>query len=142
MKKVIITVKGIQVSADLPAENMELITEGEYTCENGSGHFTYEETAITGMEGTTTRFDFTPDEVIITRQGSVSSRMVFVVGKKNVFLYQTPYGSMTMGIDTHVIKNTLKPNGGGLKIDYTLTFDRVTTTKNRFMVKIREQAVE
>jgi len=142
MKKVIITVKGIQVSADMPAENMELTTEGLYSYENGCGSFTYEETAITGMAGTTTRFDITPGEVVITREGTVSSRMVFVEGKKNVFLYQTPYGAMTMGIDTHAIKNTLKPHGGGLKIDYTLIFDRVMSTRNRFIVKIREQAVE
>ena len=142
MKNVIITVEGIQVQADAPEDNVQLITEGEYTCSDGCGHFTYEETEITGMEGTSTSFDFTPDEVIISREGTVRNRMVFVQGKKNVFLYETPYGAMTMGIDTHSITSTLGPTGGQLDIDYTLSFDQVMVSRNRFIVKIKEQVAE
>ena len=141
MKHVIITVKGIQITADEPATDMELVTEGEYTYENGTGWFTYEETEITGMEGTTTRFDFTPGEAVITREGSVSSRMIFMEGKRNVFLYNTPWGSMTMGIDTHKIENSLTAQGGEIEIDYTLSFDRAPISRNRFSVKIKEQVV-
>ena len=141
MKKVLITVRGIQVTADEPAADMELVTEGEYTYENGSGFFTYEETEITGMEGTTTRFDFSPTEAVITREGSVSSKMVFMEGKRNVFLYNTPWGSMTMGIDTHKIENSLTEQGGNIEIDYTLSFDRAPISRNRFSVKIKEQVV-
>lgn len=141
MKHVIITVKGIQVTADEPATDMELVTEGEYTYENGTGYFTYKETEITGMEGTDTRFDFAPGEAVITRKGTVSSRMVFVEGKRNVFLYNTPWGSMTMGIDTHKIENSLTQQGGSIEIDYTLSFDRAPISRNRFSVKIKEQVV-
>ena len=142
MKKVIITVNGIQITADEPADNMELITEGEFTFDDGVGYFTYEETEITGMPGTTTRFDFSSHEAVITREGTVSSRMIFIEGKKNVFLYNTPYGSMTMGIDTHKIENKLTEHGGTIDIDYTLSFDRAVVSRNRFNVKIKEQAVE
>ena len=142
MKNVIITVEGIQVLADAPEDNVQLITEGEYTYSDGCGHFTYEETEITGMEGTSTSFDFTPEEVIISREGTVRNRMVFVQGKKNVFLYETPYGAMTMGIDTHSITSTLGPTGGQLDIDYTLSFDQVMVSRNRFIVKIKEQVAE
>ena len=136
MKKVIITVNGIQITADEPATDMELITEGEYTFADGVGFFTYEESEITGMLGTTTRFDFAPNEA------TVSSKMVFVEGKMNVFLYNTPYGSMTMGIDTHKIENKLTAQGGSINIDYTLSFDRAVVSRNRFSVKIKEQAGE
>lgn len=142
MKHVIITVKGIQVTVDAPEDNMELITEGEYSFDDGIGWFVYEETQITGMEGTTTRFDFSPNEVVITREGTVTSRMVFVQGKKNVFLYETPYGAMTMGIDTHSIVSGLGANGGELEIDYTLSYDQMMVSRNRFIVKIKEQVAE
>ena len=141
MKHVLITVRGIQITADEPATDMELVTEGEYTYDNGTGWFTYEETEITGMEGTTTRFDFSPTEAVITREGSVSSKMVFMEGKLNVFLYNTPWGSMTMGIDTHKIDNDLNEHGGSIEIDYTLSFDRAPLSRNRFSVKIKEQVV-
>lgn len=141
MKKVLITVRGIQITADEPAADMELVTEGEYTYDNGTGYFIYEETEITGMEGTTTRFDFSPTEAVITREGTVSSKMVFVEGKRNVFLYNTPWGSMTMDIDTHKIENAMTPTGGSIDIDYTLSFDRAVVSRNRFSVKIKEQVV-
>ena len=42
MKNVIITVRGIQITADEPAADMELVTEGKYTFDNGTGYFVYE----------------------------------------------------------------------------------------------------
>lgn len=140
-KKVIITVKGTQALDEQGSEDIELITEGEYTYRNGTGHFSYEESEITGMEGTTTEFHFSPAEVTITRKGSISSKMIFVEGKQNVFLYETPFGSATLGIDTRKITNTLTEHGGELDIDYALHFDRMMVSQNRFLVKIKEQAV-
>ena len=139
-KKVIITVKGTQNIEEVGDDDVELMTVGEYTYENGSGSFWYQESEITGMEGTTTKFTFTPEEVVIAREGTFTSRMVFVEGKKNIFLYDTPFGSTTMGIDTHKIHNSLTEKGGVLDIDYTLQVDRVMVSRNRFTVKIKEQA--
>lgn len=140
-KKVIITVKGSQYVENAGDDDIELMTTGEYTYENGSGSFWYQETEVTGMEGTVTKFTFSPEEVVIAREGSFASRMVFVEGKKNIFLYETPYGSATMGIDTHSIRNSLTEKGGVLDIDYTLQVERTVVSRNRFIVKIKEQAV-
>lgn len=140
-KKVIITVKGTQALDEQGSEDIELITEGEYTYRNGAGHFSYEESEITGMEGTTTEFHFSPAEVTITRKGTVTSKMVFIEGRQNLFLYETPFGSATLGVDTRKITNTLTEHGGELDIDYSLHFDRMMVSQNRFLVKIKEQAV-
>lgn len=141
VKKVIITVKGTQTLDEHGDEDIELITEGEYSYQDGAGRFSYEESEITGMEGTTTEFSFSPAEVTITRKGTVSSKMIFIEGRQNVFLYETPYGSATLGIDTRKITNTLTEHGGVLDIDYALHFDRMMISQNRFLVKIKEQAV-
>lgn len=140
-KKVLITVSGFQRLEGQEQDDIELITEGEYSYRNGRGMLRYEESEITGMAGTTTQFSFTPDEVVISRKGTTNSRMAFVEGRPNVFLYNTPYGSMTIGVDTHKISNRLDEHGGELEIDYTLQFDRVMSSRNRFAVKIKEQAV-
>lgn len=142
MKKVMITVNGIQITADEPATDMELVTEGEYSFADGGGFFVYQESELTGMEGTTTRFEFSPGQAVIIREGTVSSRMEFAEGKPNLFLYNTPWGSMSMGINTHKIQSSLTEQGGSIEIDYTLTFERSELSRNRFSVKIKEQAVE
>ena len=135
-KKVIITVSGTQCLEDQEQEDIELMTEGAYEYAGDT------ESEITGMEGTTTEFQFSPAEVVISRKGTFASRMVFVEGRKNVFLYETPYGSATLGVDTHKITNKLGEHGGELNIDYTLQLDRMMVSRNRFLVKIKEQAVE
>ena len=141
-KKVIITVSVTQCLDDQEQEDIELMTEGAYEYAGDTGSFRYEESEITGMEGTTTEFQFSPAEVVISRKGTFASRMVFVEGRKNVFLYETPYGSATLGVDTHKITNKLGEHGGELNIDYTLQLDRMMVSRNRFLVKIKEQAVE
>ena len=140
-KKVIISVKGTQAMEDVESEDVELITEGEYSYRNGRGTFRYEESEMTGMDGTTTVFKFSPEEVVISREGTVSSRMVFVEGRRNIFLYETPFGSATIGIDTHKITNTLNEQGGELNIAYSLYFEQMLVARNQFLVKIKEQAV-
>ena len=56
-------------------DQMELMTEGlmEIT-RNGSLALTYEESTLTGMEGTTTVFEVDGPRVILRRVGSVSKR--------------------------------------------------------------------
>ena len=141
-KKVIITVSGTQCLEDQEQEDIELRTEGAYEYAGDTGSFRYDESEITGREGTTTEFQFSPAEVVISRKGTFASRMVFVEGRKNVFLYETPYGSATLGVDTHKLTNKLGEHGGELNIDYTLQLDRMMVSRNRFLVKIKEQAVE
>lgn len=140
-KKVIITVSGSQRIEDQEQEDIELVTEGSYDYAGDTGSFRYEESEVTGMEGTTTEFHVSPTEVVISRKGTFASRMVFVEGRKNVFLYETPYGSATLGVDTHKITNRLGEHGGELNIDYSLQVDRMMVSRNRFFVKIKEQAV-
>ena len=67
--------------------------------------------------------------------------MVFVEGRRNIFLYETPFGSATIGIDTHKITNTLNEQGGELNIAYSLYFEQMLVSRNQFLVKIKEQAV-
>lgn len=58
----------------------------------------YMESAVTGMEGTRTSMTIFPEQVVLDRAGSITSRMVFKEGLKNSFLYDTPYGTATMGV--------------------------------------------
>ena len=79
--------------------------------------------------------------MVISREVSVFFLMVFGEGKRKIGVYETPFGSATIGIDTHKITNTLNEQGGELNIDYSLHFDRMMVSRNQFLVKIKEQAV-
>ncbi len=100
MKDVIISITGTQYSTQDADEAVELVTDGKYCFKDGHGKLMYTESALTGMEGTETSFLISPGKVILSREGTLTSRMVFREGTKNTFLYDTPYGSTTMGLDT------------------------------------------
>lgn len=141
MKEVIISIKGIQdpgLEVAAGGDPIELITGGQYSHRGNETIFSYMETEMTGMEGTKTTFSVKPDMVILTREGTTSSKMVFEQGKKHVFLYETPYGATSMGVDTHRIRTGIDDVGGDIEIEYTLDVDNRVVSQNSFLINIRE----
>ena len=141
MKNVIISITGAQNLSQIkqPEDVIELITEGEYKFEGDGGELSYMESELTGMEGTKTSLIFSPTEIVLSREGTLTSRMVFKEGIKNTFLYDTPYGSATMGLDTRKIRTNFGPRGGDMEIDYVIDFDNLQVGRNKFRVTVREQ---
>ena len=141
MKKVIIKIVGSQAddAAQEPEELAEFTTEGRYICADGCGSFTYQESELTGMAGTRTTIEFTPRSAMLTREGTVNSRMYFVRGQKNTFLYETPYGTATVGLETQRYRSTLFEHGGELEIGYVVDFDHAFVGRNQLKINITEQ---
>ncbi|MCL2827274.1 MAG: DUF1934 domain-containing protein [Oscillospiraceae bacterium] len=141
MKDVIISIKGAQgMGRNLQddAESVELITSGEYSHGGGETVFSYMESEVTGMVGTRTTFRIDPRMVTLTREGTTNAQMVFEQGKKHVFLYETPYGATSMGVDTRRLTHGLDEGGGKMEIDYIIDVDSVVISENSFVINVRE----
>jgi uncharacterized beta-barrel protein YwiB (DUF1934 family) len=110
MKDVIISVTGVAQSEDGP-DSMQLVTAGQYGVDHGEIRMIWQESELTGMEGTTTSITVQPRSVVLSREGKLNSRMEFEEGKKHYFLYETPFGSATMGLDTQRIAPAGAPRG-------------------------------
>ena len=136
-KNVIISIKGIQTS-DGDKDVYELVTDGTYIYSDSTCEFTYMESELTGLEGTKTTFKIDRDRVLLTREGSLNAQMIFEKGKKHFFLYETPYGSATMGVKTNKLKTGLGEHGGDIELAYAVDVDSVLLGKNEFKVSIRE----
>ena len=93
MKDVIISVTGIQHGRNGP-DSMQLITAGQYGMDADEIRMTWIESELTGMEGTRTSITVQPNNVVVTREGEVSSTLEFDEGRKSYFLYETPFGSI------------------------------------------------
>lgn len=138
MKDVIISITGIQSSSGGEPNAVELITDGKYSFNDGEGVFSYMESNLTGLEGTRTSFTVNPGVVVMSREGSLNTQMIFQNGKKHFFLYDTPYGSATMGVDTHRIHSLLGEHGGYMEIDYVIDFENTIVGRNQFRINVRE----
>ena len=140
-KEVIIFVRGEQYYDDVGPDETELMTEGSMTIAgDGAIVLEYQETELTGMEGTTTRFTIQDDMVTLTRTGRVNSQMLFQRGKRHSSLYETPWGTMMVDISTTTLAYRLNSRGGILEIKYTIAVDHQVTGQNQFKIRVRERA--
>ena len=142
LKDVIISIKGTQNDPHGGDNEIELVTDGVFAFENGEGMLSYMESELTGLEGTKTSFTISPMGVVMTREGNLNSRMVFEEGKKHNFLYETPFGSATMGVNTKSISVSLDEHGGDMEIDYIVDFQHSIVGHNMFKINVSEQKKE
>ena len=138
-KNVILFVRGEQQFDQGEPEVTELMTEGAMTLEeDGEITLTYQETELTGMEGTTTRFSIRDDTVVLARTGMVNSQLVFQRGKRNSSLYETPWGTMQVDVFTNRLVYQLDSRGGVLEIKFSISVDHQVTGENQFKIRVRE----
>jgi len=137
MKDVIISVTGLQQSAEGP-DSIQLVTPGQYGMSADEIRVKWKESELTGLEGTDTELLVQPGMVVLSREGKLNTRMEFEEGRKHYFLYETPYGSATMGLNTHRIRSRFGPHGGDIEIDYILDVDQTVIGRNRFFIEVSE----
>ena len=138
MKDVIISINSLFSFEEGEEQQMEFTTDGYYFYEDDVGCLSYEETEVTGLEGTRTSLFVMPDQVVVDREGTVTSRMVFKEGLKSAFQYATPFGSATMGINTRRITQNMGLNGGRVEIDYVVDMEHMVASRNRFEITVTE----
>lgn len=140
-KEIILFVRGEQTYDGVSPEVTELATEGVMTIrEDGEMVLTYQESEITGMEGTTTRFTIRGGTVVLERAGLIVSRMEFKQGERSSSFYETPWGTMEVDIVTTKLAHRFTERGGVMEIAFTIAVNHQVTGENRFKVRVREAA--
>ena len=137
---VIISIKGKQLYAEGGPDEVELVTAGTLK-RDGAGGYTvsYQESELTGLEGTTTTFEIQGPQVILSRTGSVNSQMVFEEGKQHTSLYKTPFGELAIDIQTSRLRHSLTEQGGLMDLRYSISVEHSATGRNAFKIRVRRK---
>lgn len=117
MKRAIISVSSKQ---DIDDEGIEVVTPGEFFEKDGYYYAIYDETEISGMDGTRTTLKIKDDKVVIMRDGTTSANMEFERGKSSISLYNTPYGILEIKIKTYEMNVNISETGGDVEIEYDM----------------------
>ena len=136
---VMLSIRGEQYFDDVDPDVTELTTEGTMVLTEDGMILSYEETELTGMAGTTTTFTVTGPRVILTRSGSVNSQMVFEEGCQHTSLYETPFGELTIDIQTSKLLHNLTERGGLMEIKYSIAVEHTVTGRNCFKIQVRRK---
>ena len=136
---VIISIKGVQTNPEQEEETIELVTEGRLEADGEAGYtLSYQESEVTGLEGTLTTFQIEKDRITLLRLGEFNSQMVFEQGRRHLSMYNTPYGALSVGVNTREMEAHMGERGGEIRIAYDVEIDHAVTGMNTFEIHVRE----
>lgn len=136
-KKALISIVSNQFGED--NSEIEVVTPGEFTvCDDGF-KAVYQETEISGMEGTVTRLLINDNSVSLEREGTTTSKMYFEKDKSDVSLYDTPYGTLELKIKTNELEIELNENGGNVFIDYKMIIGDQSVQNTKLKINIKSE---
>ena len=138
-KDVVISIKGMQQYEDADPDTIELVTAGRLQKEGESYTLSYQESEVTGLEGTLTTIQVEGEQVTLMRMGEFNAQMVFQEGRRHLSMYNTPYGAMAIGVNTRRLLADLNDQGGDIEIDYAIEIDHALAGQNLFRIQVREK---
>lgn len=122
-RNAVLSIQGRQTYADQEPEVIELVTEGTMEFRNGGWDISYEESALTGLEGVTTTFRVEPGKVVLTRTGKLQSRMIFEEGVAHDTLYQMAFGALLMTVKATFVFFDIVEDGGTIDLSYNIDIE-------------------
>ena len=137
-KDVVISIKGMQKYEGNDPDTVELVTAGRLMKDKAGYTLSYQESEITGLEGTLTTIQVEGEQVTLMRVGEFNTQMVFREGRRHLSMYNTPYGAMAIGVNTRHLLADLSDKGGDIEIDYAIEIDHAIAGRSVFQIKVRE----
>lgn len=119
-------------------ETLEMFTEGVLRESENRVELVYNESELTGMEGSITTVSFekdAPQLVSMMRGGSVSTVLIFEPGKRHICAYNTPFMPFEICVHTLSTDNSLL-SSGELYLDYMIEIRGATAERTRFALSI------
>ena len=136
---VLLSIRGEQYFDGVDPDATELMTEGTMELSEEGLTLRYQESALTGMEGTVTTFELRGPRVTLTRSGAVNSQMIFEEGRQHTSLYETPFGELTVDIQTGRLRHNLSERGGVMEIKYSIAVEHTVTGRNSFKIRVKRK---
>ena len=122
-RAVVLSIRGTQRYEDQEPEVIELVTEGTMEFRDGGWDISYEESALTGLEGVTTTFRVQPDQITLTRTGKLNSQMIFRQGARHDSLYQMEFGTLMLTVEAKFMYFDILPEGGSIDLTYGISIE-------------------
>ena len=136
---VLLSIRGEQDFDGVDPDATELMTEGTMELSEEGLTLRYHESALTGMEGTVTTFTVEGPRVTLTRSGSVNSQMIFEEGRQHTSLYETPFGELSVDIQTSRLRHNLTERGGVMEIRYSIAVEHNVTGRTCFKIRVKRK---
>lgn len=139
-KDVLVSVNGLQIARENEeAEPIEVITAGDYYKKNNKHYIIYDE-VVEGFDGVTKNIVKLQENCMdITKRGVTNVHMVFEKNKKHVTCYETPFGSLMLGINAKNIEIKEEENDLFVDVDYALELNDTHLADCKIKVSVQSK---
>lgn len=122
-KDVLISISGLQLEVQ-DDEPIEVVTSGNYYYKNNKHYILYDEYIDDSeLEVTKNKMIISDDKISLTKSGPASVNMLFEPGKDTVTYYNTPFGSLVIGLSNSKIDAKHEENLIDINIQYDLSIN-------------------
>ena len=136
-KDVLICISGLHNGPEVEDDPLEVIVGGEYYYRNQKHYLIYDEIMDGTDEQTHNIIKMKPDYMELTRKGPVNVRMLFEKNQKNMTLYHTPFGSLSIGIDATKVEVTEKEDRIIADVEYSLDMNDEKVADCHIHIEVR-----
>ena len=136
-QQVTLKIKSSQIVDKGEPQSMELFSVESMYKKGDTTYVTYDESEISGLEGTTTVLKISDQIVKIIRQGSVTSNQEFIKGAIHNFQYRTPYGIFHMTSKTRNLEIKAENNTIIIDIEFNLDMGGLGNSQNTLSIVIK-----
>ena len=136
--KVRIRIRSSQTPLESGTEEneMELFAFGKYYRKNDRHYLFYEELIEGTDRMTSNRVTIMPGRMELLRRGAVNTVMTFEPGRMVRENYHTPYGALSMGVDTQKLRIQEKEDGLEAEAEYLLEVNGEITSFNHLVLDV------
>ena len=141
-KDVTINIRGTYNFEGDEADVVELFTTGELSRRNGSYYISYDESEVTGFNGSRTTLKVEDQRCVTmsrkTAGGRGITQLIVQNGVRHQCQYDTGFGDMMVGVSGRSINSTLSDRGGKLEFKYSLDINSLFASDNEMLIIVRE----
>ena len=136
MERVIVKVRGEQKGFDGDTDSIEMMAEGRHYFRNGKHYIIYDDHLADSKDKVQTMLTITPGMFVLKRSGDVSQEQVFTLDESSYSEYQTPFGSLHLGVHTDRLDVVYGTVTGTIDVDYAMSVNGIVQTQNSLHVEV------
>ena len=133
-KDVLLTIKDSH-TIDGDTESYEMSTRGIWESDLSGYKISYDE-QYDELKGCHTELHVKGSCVSMVRTGSFNTEMTIEMGKRHNCQYQSPFGSMLIGISAQKVASDIIDGKGTLELRYTIDFYGGVASENELIITL------
>lgn len=127
-------------TVDGSSEKIELETSASYVMRGDCRYISYKEYDPSAPDKHyRTTVKISPDNTVtVMKGGAENHHLILEQGQRHKCEYNTPFGSLTLGVYTESVNVSLDDSGGEVSVCYSIDIESELASSNELTLKIKE----